>query len=587
MLQGRPHRRAAGERSSDAGLREAAAAPAPSEQLAALVDVAPVVVWAIDREGTITESRGHALEAMGHRSGELVGQSIWDVHAHEPHTLECHRRALGGEVVRTQTRSGGRDYETLCLPLREGEEVTGVLGVATDITDRVAALHRLDYLSAHDELTGLTKRSLFERHLEVAISRTARHGGHLAVLYLDLDRVKAINETLGHDAGDELLRQVAERLRHGVRSEDILARHSGDEFLVLLNLTQPDGSRVGEGEAVQMATAAARRLHDSLRVPFVVSGSEVAVDASIGVSLFPTDAEEPAALIRHADEAMYRSKESGGGGTLLYQEIAGDRPAALTLTADLLRAIDRDELELHYQPIVDLEAGTCARVEALVRWRRPERGLVPPGEFIPLAEETGVIERIGEWVVDETCRQLAAWQRRGLSIAASVNLSLREMRRPDVVERIAGAVEHEGLPSGSVMVEITESAAMTELPRMREVMQGLRARGVPMAIDDFGAGYSSLGRLRDIRGVETLKVDRSFVSGVPGDDFANRLVAGIIEISRGLDLIPLAEGIETAEQLEFMTACGCPLGQGFHLARPLPADELERWLASAPAARPA
>jgi len=284
---------------------------------------------------------------------------------------------------------------------------------------------------------------------------------------------------------------------------------------------------------------------------------------------------------------MYRSKESGRGGTLLYREIADDRPAVLPLTADLHRAIDRDELELHYQPIVDLTSGRCERVEALVRWRHPDRGLIPPGEFIPLAEETGVIEAIGEWVVAAACRQLAIWRSRRLEVSASVNLSLRELRRPDVVERIAATVERESLPPGSLMVEITETAAMTDLGRTREVMQALRARGVPMAIDDFGAGYSSLGRLRDIRGVQTLKVDRSFVSGVPDDGFASKLVAGIIEIAHGLDLVPLAEGIETAEQLEFMTACGCPLGQGFHLARPLPAAELERWLSSEPAERPA
>ncbi|MGZ5387690.1 MAG: putative bifunctional diguanylate cyclase/phosphodiesterase [Solirubrobacterales bacterium] len=559
--------------------------PGPAEQLAAVFDVAPLVVWAVDRDGVVTVSRGQALEAIGFASGELVGASVWELYKHEPTALELHRRALAGEVVRMQTRSGGREYETLCLPLREGDEVTGALGVATDITDRVEAQHRLDFLSAHDDLTGLAKRPLFERHLEVAISRAARVGGHLAVLYLDLDRVKAVNESLGHDAGDELLRQVAGRLRGALRAEDVLARHSGDEFLVLLGLAQPDGSRVTEASAVQMATAAAQRLHGALRVPFVVAGREVAVDASIGVSLCPADADDPASLIRHSDEAMYRSKETGRGGTLLFGEIADYRPAVLTLTADLLRALERDELELHYQPIVELETGRCERVEALVRWRHPERGLVSPAEFIPLAEETGVIEQIGEWVVDETCRQLASWERAGLTTAASVNLSLREMRSPDVVERIAGAVEREGLRAGSLMVEITESAVMTDLLRMREVMQGLRARGVPMAIDDFGAGYSSLGRLRDIRGVETLKVDRSFVSGVPGDEFASKLVAGIIEISRGLDLIPLAEGIETAEQLEFIKACGCPLGQGFHLARPMPASDLERWLAASPAAR--
>jgi diguanylate cyclase (GGDEF)-like protein/PAS domain S-box-containing protein len=562
--------------------RPGAAAPGPAQQLEALVGVAPVVVWAIDREGTITVSQGNALDAMGLKPGELVGESIWEAYAHEPEVLEWHRRALDGEVVRMQSRSGGRDYETLCMPLKEGGIVTGAMGVATDITDRVAAEHRLDYLTAHDELTGLAKRPLFERHLEAALPRAQRHGGHLAVLYLDLDRIKAVNESLGHEAGDELLRGVAARLRQAVRAEDILARHSGDEFLVLLNLTQPDGRRVSEAAAVQMAAAAAERLHDCLRVPIVIAGNEVSVDASIGASLFPTDAGDPATLIRHADEAMYRSKENGRGGTLLYQEIAEDRPEVLTLTADLHRALQRDELELHYQPIVELSTGRCVRVEALVRWRHPERGLIPPAEFIPLAEETGGIEAIGEWVVDEACRQLAEWQRKGRTISASVNLSLREMRRPDLVGRIAAVVEREGLPTGSLMVEITETAAMLELPRMREVMSGLRECGVPMAIDDFGAGYSSLGRLRDIRGIETLKVDRSFVSGVPDDEFANKLVAGIIEIAHGLDFVPLAEGIETAEQLEFLASCGCPLGQGFHFTKPLPAAELEAWFASAP-----
>jgi EAL domain-containing protein (putative c-di-GMP-specific phosphodiesterase class I) len=321
-------------------------------------------------------------------------------------------------------------------------------------------------------------------------------------------------------------------------------------------------------------------VHEALRAPLSLSGSEFSVDASIGIGLFPTDGEEPEQLIRQADDAMYQSKLSGRGGTLLYGESAQEsRASQLALTARLTRALSHGEFELHYQPIVDLASGRCDVVEALIRWRDPERGLVPPGDFIPVVEESGLIEPLGEWVVTEACSQLAEWRRRGLELSASVNLSLRELRRTDLGNRISGAVKAAGLPPGSLIVEITESAAMTELARVREIVVELRGHGIAMAIDDFGAGYSSLGRLREVQEVETLKIDRSFVNGVPDDDFAKTLVAGIIEISHGLGLTPLAEGIETAEQRQFLVDSGCPLGQGFHFSRPLEPPALEEWIA--------
>jgi diguanylate cyclase (GGDEF)-like protein/PAS domain S-box-containing protein len=552
----------------------------PAAWLRAVTANAPVVIWAVDLDGKIMLSEGKGLEGAGLKPGELVGQSFYERYGDYPGMISAHQRALEGESFTTVLPgAGGTMFESHYEPIREGEKVVGVFGVGVDVTARAAAQGRLRYLASHDDLTGLPNRSLFEQHLEAAISRTARHGGHLAILYLDLDWVKAVNESLGHEAGDDLLRQVARRLEQTLRDEDIVARHSGDEFLVLLNLAKPDGSRVGEGEAIQMSTQTAARIHEALAVPFRLAGSEVAVGASIGISLFPTDAEEPESLIRHADDAMSQSKGMGKGGSALYMEVADESVAQFSRTR-LGRAIELDELELHYQPIVSLDSGTCERVEALLRWRHAERGLIPPLDFIPMAEESNLIESIGEWVAAEACRQLASWQALGLSLGVSINLSLRELRRPDLVQRISRAVEGAGLPAGSLTVEITESAAMTEIGRLREVVDGLLGRGIGLAIDDFGAGYSSLGRLRELRGVETLKVDRSFVRDVPGDDFATRLVAGIVDISRGLDMTPLAEGIETEEQLQFLVDIGCPLGQGFHLGRPLEAHMVEHWLSS-------
>ena len=445
-------------------------------------------------------------------------------------------------------------------------------GVMLDITEQKAAEQQAAFLAYHDKLTGLPNRAMFEELLELSLARARRHGLAVAVLCVDLDDFKLVNDSLGHEQGDVLLRQCAERLREATRETDLVARQGGDEFLLLLSDIDPGGSGAADG-AVLVAEAVASRIQMALHEPFQLAGTELWVTASIGIALYPHRAADAADLLRNADVAMYRSKRTAPGGYLVHAEQTEDAIGRLSLTTRLRRAVEHQNWELHYQPVVDLTDGSMVSVEALIRWLDPNGGLVPPGEFIPLAEEMGLIEAIGDWVVEELARQDAAWRDEGLDLELSFNLSPRQLWRPDVGARIVERLERGGVDPRKVVVEITETAAMTDPDRTLRTLWDLHSRGLRLALDDFGTGYSSLSRLKAMP-VHILKIDRSFVSRVHADPQAGSMARAVIQLAEGLGMTPLAEGIEEEAERRFLAERGCRLGQGFLFSRPVPAVEI-------------
>ncbi len=427
-------------------------------------------------------------------------------------------------------------------------------------------------LTFRDPLTGLPNRMLLEEHLALALARARRAGTSIAVLHLDVDAFRLVNDSLGHLAGDRLLSNLASRLGEATRSTDLLSRPGADEYVLLIADIEADEHRVVE--------EAARRLIDALDAPFTIDGAEFQVECSIGVSLYPRDASDAPELLAHADSAMYRAKTVARGGWALYTAAAeiDDPRARLSMSTRLRRALVRQEFVLHYQPIFEVARGALIGVEALLRWQDPDRGLIPPGDFIPLAEETGLIEQIGDWVVGAVCEQQVDWASRGLHPQISFNVSPRQLRRLDFSDRVAGHVRRTGADPTRLTAELTESATMEDPVECETILRDLHAHGLRLALDDFGSGYSSLSRLREMP-VGTLKIDRAFMREVPGNREAAAIVTAILRLSRALGRVAIAEGVETEAQHQFLADEGCPLAQGFLLARPLPARGVEELLA--------
>ena len=445
------------------------------------------------------------------------------------------------------------------------------LGVVHDVTEQRSLEQQLRHQAFHDALTGLPNRALLFEHIGRALGRARRGGLPCAVLFLDLDRFKDVNDTVGHDAGDRLLQAVAARLGQTLHDGDTLARLGGDEFTLLLeNVADPSA-----------AACAAIRLLDSLTSPLVVDGQDYRLTASVGIALGRPDHQRPEEVLRDADIAMYRAKDGGRAGYAIFDPaMQAQIVARLELERDLRHALDRQEFQLYYQPIVDLRTGDVAKVEALVRWQHPTRGLVSPGTFIPLAEETGLIRPLGRWVLGEACRQARAWQMAGTPLPIAVNLTALEFQHPDLAEQVAAALAEAGTEAHWLSLEITESLAMRDVAATIDTLRALRALGVATAIDDFGTGYSSLAYLKRLP-VSALKVDKAFIDGLGTDDEDTAIVSTIITLGHTLGLRVIAEGVETAAQAGLLRALGCDQAQGYHFARPLPAAALEELLADA------
>lgn len=444
-------------------------------------------------------------------------------------------------------------------------------GVMIDISERKRTEEEVAFQAYHDELTGLPSRAMFEELLDLSVSRARRHDGSVAVLCVDLNDFSLVNDSLGHQAGDALLIAVADRLREAARETDLVARRGGDQFLLLLaDLARDDGGIDG---AVMRAESVAQRIQESLLAPFGVDGTEVYVAASVGISMFPDDAPDAGTLQRNAESAMYEAKKGGRSGFVLSAGGALDSSAKLQFVTRLRKAVETQRWVLHYQPVVDLESGRMIGVEALIRWMEADGTLVPPGEFIPLAEELGLIEQIGHWVVRELTYQVQAWRELDIDLEVGFNLSPRQFWQPDLARRIQQEFRASGVDPSRVLVEVTETSAMLDPDRAQEILHELHAAGFSIAIDDFGTGYSSLSRLREMP-VRVLKIDRSFVSGVHEDRQSASIVSAFLELANGLDMTTLAEGIETAEELAFLRERGCKLGQGFFFSRPVPPEEI-------------
>ena len=446
-----------------------------------------------------------------------------------------------------------------------------IQGVIFDITTRKAAEEQVAFLAYHDKLTGLPNRALFEELLENAIARARRHDLAVGVVFLDLDNFKLVNDSLGHHAGDLLLAQLADRLRGCTRETDLVARQGGDEFLLLLS--DLDRHDDGPDGALLIAQSVAERVLEALEEPFDLNGTPFYASGSLGISLFPHDATDADSLLRNADQAMYRSKRNEPGRFTVFSADGDDAMHRLSLTTRLREAVQQEHWVLHWQPIVRLDDGTVDGLEALIRWEDPKGGILPPGEFIPLAEELGLIEAIGDWVISELARQHSEWREAGVQVPVGFNLSPRQLWSAHLAEKVMSKLREHHVNPHHVTVEITESTAMADPDRTQKILQELHAWGLSVALDDFGTGYSSLARLKHLP-VDILKIDRSFIRDIDRDDGLASMVRAMIQLADGLGMTALAEGVETPAELAFLRENGCGLAQGYLFARPVPAAEI-------------
>ena len=484
-----------------------------------------------------------ALQAVGHWRGEL-----WD-------------RRKSGEVYPAW-------FAINSVKDPEGR-LTHYVAVFSDISERKAAEDRIEFLAHHDPLTGLPNRILLRDRFETALAQAARNRAKVALIFLDIDHFKAVNDSLGHPAGDTLLRQVAARLKGCMRASDTVCRQGGDEFLLLV-VPVPDP---------RAASVVAEKVLQVLREPVELEGHSLAVGASIGISVFPDDGDNFDTLLQKADMAMYEAKAAGRNGYRFFSsEMNANALERLNMQNRLRRALERDEFQLHYQPQVDLDSGRIIGMEALLRWTSPDLGPVSPGKFIPIAEESGLIVQIGAWVLRTACRQNRSWQARGLpEVPVAVNLSALQFARGDLLDTVERALDDSRLPARFLELELTESILLHDADNIMASLRRLKNLGIKLSIDDFGTGYSSLSYLKRLA-VDKLKIDQSFVRDIASDPDDAAIVRAIIQMGHSLKLRTIAEGVEAVDQLAFLRAEGCEEGQGYLFGRPIPAAEMENLL---------
>jgi diguanylate cyclase (GGDEF)-like protein/PAS domain S-box-containing protein len=543
------------------------------DRFRSLVQNSKDVIAVLEEDFRIRYVTPSVLAMLGHDPDRLTGTSLDDLLDPDEPELPAELRAAVSEepeVVRELAlrHADGRFRRVECVlgNLLHDESVRGVVFTAHDVTERRVLEDRLAHQAFHDALTGLPNRALLVNRIEHALERARRSGDDVALLFLDLDDFKTINDSLGHAAGDELLVEIAARLQETLRSADTAARLGGDEFALLLEDTK----------GIAGATIAAERLIEAVARPIQLGSTEVLGRASIGI-VFGTPGETAGDLLRNADVAMYRAKSAGGNRFEIFApEMHEAALTRLELKADLERAFAADELDLHYQPLIDLATGRIVSFEALLRWRHPLRGFVPPVEFIPLAEETGLINDIGRWALERACRQTRAWQAfvpGNADLTINVNLSARQILQPHFREEVAHALSAAGLRPEQLVLEITEGTLLEDVDGVSARLTDLRATGIRIAIDDFGTGFSSLGYLQRFPADE-LKIAREFVDDVARDPRRARLVEAIVVLAHSLEMTTVAEGIEEAEQRQRLFELGCRVGQGYLFSRPVPAEDV-------------
>ena len=566
-----------------------------------LTETRPLAVPAVLTKAGHAPGQGVALKAPISREGELLGElEIWFDPAQIDRMLAAQRRATfelaALQVLLSVAVLMAVLYRRLLAPIkrlkRQASEIalrTEVAPVHWDRRDELGQLGEhlnevhaqidglfaqleaqkaeLEKVALHDTLTGLPNRALFRELTHSAVAAAQRDSGRVAMLFIDLDRFKAINDTWGHAAGDKLLVAVAQRLRDAVRAADVVCRHSGDEFTVLLH----DGSQWSE------VAATADRLLKVIERPVPLGTGAVSVSASIGVALFPDDAVDQETLVQHADTAMYAAKNLGGARCSFFRnEFNTNLQANIQLEQELRHALAHDEFVLHYQPQVDAASGELLGCEALIRWQHPQRGLVPPLEFIPAAEESGLISDVGAWAIRCACAQIEQWRRAGMLFGSiAVNISALEFRNHRLIDTLTRAMADFGVQPHELEVELTESVLMTDTDTTRLIVERLHALGLPLAVDDFGTGYSSLAYLKHLR-PSKIKIDRSFIHDLPGVEDDQVLVQAIVQLATALGIRVVAEGVETAQQRDFLRRIGCGMLQGYLIGRPMPAEAFER-----------
>ena len=559
---------------SEAALRQA------QEVFRHAFDEAGIGMTLVDPSGNIIRANDAMQQMLGYDDAELlVGKRMVDItHPDDRHVTEDYVRAIednASDGFRLEQRLVRADGETVWVALTvstvkdEAGHPMFSIGQIEDITERKAFSDRLKYEAAHDAMTGLLNRTSFTERVSAALDTDTETGRLAAVLFIDLDHFKIINDSLGHAAGDDLLATVAQRLRLTLRPGDLLARFGGDEFVVLC--TNVLGNRA--------VSEIAQRLIEAIAEPILVGNDEVFVTASLGIAVANAD-DTAETLLRHADAAMYQAKHDGRARAVMFRpDHHGSAVAALRTGNDLHRALARDELAMHYQPIIDLRTGRVIGFEALMRWNHPERGLLGPGEFIAFAEETGLIVPMGMWALETACRQTAYWQRvrdripNAPQLSINVNLAARQVADRTLAKTVAQIIDRTGIAPGAVVLELTENTLMQDTASTIDALHALRSQGVHLSIDDFGTGYSSLSYLKRFP-VESLKIDRSFIDGLGQESEDTSIVEAIIRLAHALELSAVAEGLETPTQLETLRTLGCDFAQGFLLGRPLPADAI-------------
>jgi diguanylate cyclase (GGDEF)-like protein/PAS domain S-box-containing protein len=516
----------------------------------------------------------------GYNSSDVVGRSCWTLYqtssgqkAFKSLTALFKGKRAGSAIVRSHHKSGTVVWYSIhASPIKdENGEVTHFVLAQYDISEMKHYQAELEHSAHHDPLTGLPNRTLLRGRMSEAVAQAQATDQKVWVAFIDLDRFKIVNDSLGHKAGDRLLNIVAERLRHVVREADTVARIGGDEFVVVMRDT--DESNV--------TTAAIDRLVQTVVNPVIIEGHEFVLTCSIGIAIYPDNGEDPEKLIEYADAAMYNAKNRGRNNYQFYDAAMNERALArLQMEAALRNAIEREEFGLHYQPQVDLKTGVIVGMEALIHWKHPTLGIVPPNEFIGLAEETGLIVPIGTWVLREACAQNKAWQDAGLgNLRVAVNLSPRQFAQPNLVELVSQILDETGLSPHYLEVELTENLVMTGVERSLDVLKDLKAHGIQISIDDFGTGYSSLAYLKRFP-IDVLKIDKSFVQDIASDPDDETVVASIISLAHNLKLHVIAEGVESHDQLAFLERHGCDEIQGYYFSKPVPPSTFAQMLSA-------
>jgi diguanylate cyclase (GGDEF)-like protein/PAS domain S-box-containing protein len=541
-----------------------------------MLDTIELLAVLIDVVGTITYCNPYVLRVTGYRKNDIIGRNFFEIFLPAERRGQLSRAFLeniGRGIIAAHdemeivTNSGERRVILWNNTILRGPEssIVGAAAIGSDVTERRHAESQLLHNAFHDALTGLPNRALFFDRVAHALSHLKRPGKQtFAVLLLDIDDFKNVNDSLGHHAGDQLLIGIGERLGKSVRASDTVSRFGGDEFTILLEAV------TGPADIAH----AVSRIHQEISLPFLIDGHEIFVTASIGVTFASTEYEKPEQIVRDADTAMYRAKAQGRGRAEIFDaEMRAEAVARLQLETDLRRGIDRKELWLMYQPIVNLDSGTVVGFEALVRWRHPTRGLVPPLSFIPLAEETGLIVPIGEFVLREACKQAARWREHpgGAKMHVSVNISSRQLSTGDLVSTVRHALKDAKLDPKALHLELTESVIIQNAESTYGVIEQVRALGCSIAVDDFGTGYSSLSYLHRFS-VDQLKIDSSFVQSAGDQRKSAEIIRSIVNLGRTLDIEVVAEGIETLQQADHLRELHCALGQGYLFSRPVDPD---------------